>query len=176
MALSGNNNNRKKAKMRNEFTGIGRLGKDPYIKEFGNGGELARFTIACEERWWDQNAGEWKKKTEWIPCIAWRKQAEKVRKLAIKGSTLFVSGRFTTSSWENSNGERQYKSEITADQVFVLDGQKKKKTSTPRDFDGKSDFDSRSDEEFENSNPSSSGFGESSDFSSSEEEDGDIPF
>ena len=37
---------------------IGRLGADPEIKTFQNGGKVANFRLACSESWKDKATGE----------------------------------------------------------------------------------------------------------------------
>jgi len=44
---------------------IGRLGNDPEIKTFENGGRIANMSIATSERWKDKNTGERKERTQW---------------------------------------------------------------------------------------------------------------
>ena len=43
---------------------IGRLGKDPQINTFTNGGKIASFTVATSETWNDKTTGERKERTE----------------------------------------------------------------------------------------------------------------
>ena len=44
---------------------IGHLGKDPEVRNFPNGGQVASFSVATSETWKDKQSGERKEKTEW---------------------------------------------------------------------------------------------------------------
>ena len=43
---------------------IGRLGKDPEVRSFQNGGKVVNFTLATSETWNDRASGERKEKTD----------------------------------------------------------------------------------------------------------------
>ena len=49
----------------NKVSLIGRLGNDPEIRIFQDGGKVCNLSIATSESWKDKNSGEWKDKTEW---------------------------------------------------------------------------------------------------------------
>ena len=55
----------------------------------------------------------------YITC--WGKTAEAVNKFVGKGDRIFVSGRLSYSSYENSDGERRFRTEIHANEVIFLD-------------------------------------------------------
>jgi single-stranded DNA-binding protein len=44
---------------------IGRLGKDPEIRSFQNGGKAATLSLATSESWKDKETGEREERTEW---------------------------------------------------------------------------------------------------------------
>jgi len=44
---------------------IGRLGKDPEVKNLQNGSAVANFSVATSEVWKDKRSGEKQEKTEW---------------------------------------------------------------------------------------------------------------
>jgi len=105
--------------MLNQCNFIGRVGKDPETRYTTNGKTVANLSIACSEKY---NGEE---KTEWVNVIFWEKLAEIVQKYVTKGSLIFVSGKMQTSSWEDKEGVKRYKTEIVANTMKMLDGKKK---------------------------------------------------
>lgn len=100
----------------NQCNFIGRLGKDPETRYAANGDAICNFSIACG----------WKSKekegTEWVPVTAFGKLAEICGQYLKKGSQVFISGRFTTRSWDDKDGNKRYMTEIRADQMQMLGG------------------------------------------------------
>ena len=70
----------------------GRLTAEPEIKEAGEN-KFLRFCLAVDRRTKD-------KKTDFIDCIAWNRQAEIISSYVKKGNELSVLGSLETSSYE----------------------------------------------------------------------------
>lgn len=105
----------------NQCNFIGNLGKDPELSYTASGVAVAKFSIACSEKWKDNN-GDTKERTEWINIVAWRKLAEICGQYLHKGSKVFISGKMTTRSWDDKNsGVKRYTTEIVADKMVMLD-------------------------------------------------------
>lgn len=100
----------------NQCNFIGRLGKDPEVRYMTNGDAVASFAIAVG----------WKTKekegAEWVPVTAFGQLAEICGKYLVKGSRVFVSGRFTTRKWQDKDGNDRYTTEIKAEKMQMLDG------------------------------------------------------
>lgn len=94
---------------------IGRLGRDPETKYLPSGDAVTNISIACG----------WKTKekegTEWVPIVFFGKLAEIAAKYLVKGSQVYVSGRYRTQSWEK-DGQKHYRTEVVADQLQMLGG------------------------------------------------------
>ena len=100
---------------------IGRLGADPEMRTTPNGAQVCNFRIAVTERWKDKD-GSKQEKTEWVTCVAWRKQAEIAGKYLRKGSQVYVEGKFQTRSFEDKNGGgKRYTTEIEVSEFQMLD-------------------------------------------------------
>ena len=100
---------------------IGRLGADPEMRTTPNGAQVCNFRIAVTERWKDKD-GNKQEKTEWVTCIAWRKQAEIAGKYLRKGSQVYVEGKFQTRQFEDKNGGgKRYATEIEVGEFQMLD-------------------------------------------------------
>ena len=111
----------------NQCSFIGRLGADPEIKSFQNGGRIANFRIACSESWKDKGTGEKKERTEWISVTV---QSDGlvgvVERYLKKGSRVFIQGQFRTRKWQDQSGADRYSTEIVlagfAGVLTMLDG------------------------------------------------------
>lgn len=99
---------------------IGRLGQDPEIRYTQSGVAVTSFSVATGFRWKDQD-GNWQDRTEWHNLKAWRGLAETVSTYLKKGSKVYIEGRLETSSWEDENKKKHYKTEIVVDELIMLD-------------------------------------------------------
>lgn len=116
---------------------LGNLARDPELRFTKTGRAVATFTVAATNTYIDSATNETKEQTAFINCVAWGKTGEAVGACK-KGERLFVEGRIQTRSYEDSNGQKKYVTEVVAN--FV--GKK-----LDSDFDSGSNFDS-----FENTN------------------------
>jgi len=104
--------------MINRVVLVGRLTKDPELRYTPSGVPMARFTIAVNRAFSNQQ-GE--KEADFIGCIAWRKQAENLANFMKKGSLIGVEGRIQTGSYEGQDGKRVYTTDVVADAVQFLE-------------------------------------------------------
>lgn len=103
----------------NRWQGIGRLGKDPEVRNLDNGSTVASFSIACTESWKDRTSGERKESTEWLNVVAWKGLADITGKFLHRGDMVFIEGRLKTRTWEKDNVTR-YITEVHADNLIML--------------------------------------------------------
>jgi single-strand DNA-binding protein len=54
--------------------------------------------------------------------VIWGKRGEALAKILGKGSTLFIEGSLRTSSYEDKEGNKRYKTEIVANNVILTGG------------------------------------------------------
>lgn len=97
---------------------IGRLARDPEMRTTGGGISVTRFTVAVSRPFNPQNGGQ--PQTDFIGCIAWRRQAENVAKYCSKGSQVAVEGRIQTGSYDGQDGQKRYTTDIVADSITFL--------------------------------------------------------
>jgi single-strand DNA-binding protein len=98
---------------------IGRLGKDPEVRNLDNGAVVANFSIATSESYKDRTTGEKKEVTEWHNIVLWRGLAEIAQKYLHKGDQVFIEGKLRTRSWEK-DGVTRYTTEVVADNMTML--------------------------------------------------------
>jgi single-strand DNA-binding protein len=98
---------------------VGRLGKDPEVRNLENGATVANFTIATSESYKDKTTGDKKEVTEWHNIVLWRGLAEISQKYLHKGDLVYIEGKLRTRSWEKE-GVTRYTTEIVADNMTML--------------------------------------------------------
>lgn len=98
---------------------VGRLGKDPEVRNLENGATVANFTMATSESYKDKTTGEKKEITEWHNIALWRGLAEIAAKYLHKGDMIYVEGKLRTRSWEKE-GVTRYTTEIIGDNMTML--------------------------------------------------------
>jgi single-strand DNA-binding protein len=98
---------------------VGRLGKDPEVRNLENGVAVANFTMATSESYKDRTTGEKKEVTEWHNIVLWRGLAEISQKYLHKGDLVYIEGKLRTRSWEKE-GVTRYTTEIVADNMTML--------------------------------------------------------
>ena len=98
---------------------IGRLGKDPEVRNLDNGTAVANFTVATSESYKDKTTGEKKEITEWHNIVLWRGLAEIAQKYLHKGDMVYIEGKLRTRSWEKE-GVTRYTTEVLGDNMTML--------------------------------------------------------
>lgn len=101
--------------LRNRVQLIGNVGKDPMIKNLENGKKIAKFSMATNE-YYTQN-GERKQDTTWHNLVAWDKTAEIIEKNVKTGSEIVINGKLVNRSYEDSNGDRKYVTEVVVGEI-----------------------------------------------------------
>lgn len=146
---------------------VGRLGKDPVVKHFQDGGAIAEFSIATSENYKDKE-GNWKEITDWHNIKLPNKfMAERAEKYLKKGSLIHVEGKIRTRSWDDKDGKKHYITEIIVDQFRMLD-KKSDSTSSEGNTSGY--------QQQASSSSSSSSVNEESPAQSTATVDDDLPF
>lgn len=97
---------------------LGNLARDPEVRYTQSGRAVATFTVAASNTYVDSATNETKEQTAFVNCVAWGKLGEAVGNYR-KGNRLFVEGRIQTRSYEDSNGQKKYVTEVIAGFVAV---------------------------------------------------------
>lgn len=99
---------------------VGRLGQDPELREFPNGGKVANFSVATSERWTDRNTGERKEQTEWHRVSLNDRLADVAMQYLRKGSQVYIEGSLRTRKWQDQQGQDRQMTEIRATVMQML--------------------------------------------------------
>lgn len=118
--------------MLNQTIIVGRLVKDPEMKELENGSKVVNLTLAVQ-RSYKNSQGEYE--TDFIDCTLWNAVAQNTTEYCKKGDVIGVKGRVETNMYENSKGEKQKSTQIVAEKVTFLSSKKTKEESVESDKD-----------------------------------------
>lgn len=90
---------------------MGRLSRDPELRQTTTGKNVASFTIAYSRGRKDANG---KDLVDWIPVVAWEHTAEFVCKYFEKGSLIAIDGRLQSRTYKDRDGNNRTAIEIVA--------------------------------------------------------------
>lgn len=114
---------------------IGRLGKDPVLRETKNGVSVVQFTLATSRklRAAEPAAGAGStppltEKTEWHRIVAWGAEADRCAQYLKKGEAVCVEGEIRSHSYNDKEGTVRLAFEVHADMVRFLGGISSKKS------------------------------------------------
>ena len=99
---------------------VGNLGRDPEMRTFPSGDQVANVTVATTDKWKDKQTGEMREATEWHRVVFNGRLAEIVEQYLRKGSQVYVEGSLRTRKWTDQTGQEKYSTEIRADQMQML--------------------------------------------------------
>lgn len=99
---------------------IGNLGRDPEVRTFPSGGQVANVTLATTERWKDRQSGEMREHTEWHRLVFNDRLAEIAGQYLRKGSQIYVEGSIRTRKWTDQSGQERSTSEIRVSDMQML--------------------------------------------------------
>ena len=105
--------------LKNSVRLIGNLGQNPEVKETTNGKKLAKFSVATNESYRDEN-GKDVKETMWHNLTVWGKQADIAAKYLKKGSEVAIEGKLTSRNYTSKEGEKKYITEIVVNELLFL--------------------------------------------------------
>lgn len=101
----------------NRATLVGRVTRDPEIKQTKGGTSVANFSLAVNN-YYKGADGSKNETTDFLNIVVFGKVVESVvQPYVVKGMELLVSGRISVRSWDGENGKKQYKTEIIADTI-----------------------------------------------------------
>lgn len=109
--------------MLNQVVLVGRLVKDPELKEVNNK-KITNITIAVPRSYKNIN-GEYD--TDFIDCTLWQGVAENTTEFCKKGDIIGIKGRMESDSYEKDQ-KMIYKIKVIAERVTFIGNKKEKET------------------------------------------------
>lgn len=101
----------------NNVSLVGRLTKDPEVRQARNGNACLLFQLAVD-RGVRSNSGE--KLVDFVPCSAWSMIADYIGRYAKKGDLLSVIGKIQTRQQVTQNGNTEFRVEVVLSFVTLL--------------------------------------------------------
>ena len=111
---------------------MGRMTKDPEMRQTQSGVSVCRFTLAVNRRF----AKEGQMTADFINCTAWRQQADFISKYFQKGNMIAIVGSIQTSTWEGQDGKKQYSTDILVDEAYFTGSKENTSGSAPAETSG----------------------------------------
>jgi single-strand DNA-binding protein len=100
---------------------LGNLGADPELRYTQSGQAVLNMRIATTESYLDRNKVR-QERTDWHNVVLWGKRGEALAKFLTKGSTVFIEGGLRTSSYDDKEGKKRYKTEVHATNLILAGG------------------------------------------------------
>lgn len=100
---------------------LGNLGANPELKFTQGGQAVLHMRLATTESYLDKDKVR-RERTDWHNVVLWGKRGEALAKILSKGSALFVEGSLRTSSYDDRDGNKRYKTEVIVTGKLILCG------------------------------------------------------
>ena len=146
----------------NQIVIMGRLTRDPELRQTPQGVPVASFTLAVDRGFTPKDGSE--RVTDFIDVVAWRNTAEFVTKYFIKGQMAAVTGRLQIRDWTDKDNNKRRSAEVIAENIYFTES-KKSREAAFGPVESKEDFGSSYNTPVE-----------SSEFAELDMDDGDLPF
>lgn len=105
---------------------IGRLTRDPEVRMFANGGKVAKFGFAVNNRRKNSQTGQWEDEPVFLDVEAFNRgetgrQADLVEQSVRKGTQIFIEGHLKLDQWTSQDGQKRSRLVIVVDNFQFLD-------------------------------------------------------
>jgi single-strand DNA-binding protein len=97
---------------------LGNLGADPELRFTQSGQAVLNMRLATTETYLNKDK-ERVERTDWHNVVVWGKRGEALAKILTKGSSVFIEGSLRTSSYDDKEGNKRYKTEINANNIIL---------------------------------------------------------
>lgn len=103
----------------NRVTLIGRLTRDPELRQTAGGTSICSMRLACTSR--TKRGETWEDQPNYFDIVVFGRAAETAETYLSKGRRIGVDGRLSWREWETKDGAKRQAVEIIAQDVFFLD-------------------------------------------------------
>ena len=117
----------------NRVTLVGRLTRDPEVKQTAGGSTITTLRLAVTSR---GKAGDvWEDQPNYFDVVCFGRTAETAGSYLAKGRRVGVDGRLQWREWEAKDGGKRQTVEVVANDVFFLDSREDAAPARPRGGD-----------------------------------------
>ena len=114
----------------NKIILVGRLTRDPEVRSTSTGASTANFTVAVSRNFKNKEGNY---DADFLPCVAFRAQADFVSKFFKKGSLIGVEGRGQTRNYDAQDGTKRYVTEVVVENIEFVGGKNENSSSNSSD-------------------------------------------
>jgi single-strand DNA-binding protein len=105
---------------------IGRLTRDPEVRTFSNGGKVAKFGFAVNNRKKNMQTGAWEDEPVFVDVDIFNrgetgKLADRVEQTLHKGQQIFIEGHLKLDQWTSQDGQKRSRLFVVAENFQYLD-------------------------------------------------------
>lgn len=115
--------------MLNNVVLVGRLTSDPEVKQIEDGKSVTNITLAVSRNF--KNA-DGVYDTDFINITLWDGIATNTAEYCHKGDVLGIKGRIQANSFENKDGEKEFRVNVVAEKVTFLSSKSKDELDNER--------------------------------------------
>ncbi len=110
---------------------VGRLTRDPEVRNTTSGQPVASISLATN-RFWKDKAGQKQDQTEFHNVVLWGRLAEIAGQYLTKGQEAYIEGRLQTRKYTTKDGIERRVTEIVAENMQL--GSRAQGSSRPKPF------------------------------------------
>lgn len=118
--------------MLNQIVVVGRIAKEPEIKELEDGKKVTNLSLAVPRSYKNE---EGVYETDFVDCTLWNGVAENVKEFCRKGDIVGVKGRIQTNLYEDKDGNKKKDMSIIAEKVTFLSSKKEHENENDNDME-----------------------------------------
>jgi single-strand DNA-binding protein len=99
---------------------VGNLTAEPDVKATPKGTYVAKMRLATNTYTGKDDDGNVKEQTEFHQLVAFGKTAEFAGQYLHKGRLVWVEGRIQTNTWQDTAGQKHYRTEVIVESLKAL--------------------------------------------------------
>jgi single-strand DNA-binding protein len=115
--------------MVNKVLLIGHLAADPDVKATPKGTYVANLRLATNTYAGKDDEGKAKERTDFHSLVAFGKVAEFAGQYLKKGRLIYADGRLQTSTWQDTAGQKRYRTEVVVEEIRFVGAKPKEEAA-----------------------------------------------
>lgn len=99
----------------------GNLTGNPQLRSTTGGTSILDFGLAVNDRYKNQQTGEWEDRPNFFNCKIFGRRAEALSSILTKGMHVSIEGKLQWSSWDDkTTGQKRSKIEVVVDEIELM--------------------------------------------------------
>ena len=113
----------------------GKIGHPPEVRGKGDK-KTVNFVVPVDEYWIDKETGQENKRTEWMRCVVFDRNAQIADGRLMQGTSVLCKGSNRTEKFKDAKGIEQTRTKIVCGEITIMDSE----TSSPIVIDNSKDL------------------------------------